>query len=231
MGPRLKAGTTTLLPAATDHGAHGLVGAEILGAVDIEQRRELGARAVDAALDGADRTAADRGCILIGEAGGADQNQRLALVLRQFVQRRAKLLELQMRALRRLGLQRLGVAAVGVLDLAPPLAIVGAEQVAQNREQPRRQIGAGLKGVDIGECAQQGFLDEVIGPIAIAAERDGERAQAGNRRQDVVTKRVCERHYSLPSFLAVWSPVSSNWGSLSGASSFRISSAKRSGTP
>ena len=131
-----------LAAAAADHGAHGLVGAEILGAVDIEQRAELRARAVDAALDGADRAAADRRGILIGEAGGADQDQRFALVLRQLVERGAEFLELQMRVLRRLGLQRLGIAAVGILDLAPPLAIVGAEQVAQDREQPRRQVGA-----------------------------------------------------------------------------------------
>ena len=42
----------------------------------------------------------------------------------------ASRLEFQMRALRRLRLQRLGIVALGVLDLAPPLAIVGAEQVA-----------------------------------------------------------------------------------------------------
>src|SRR6266498_2343226 len=55
---------------AADHRAHGLVGSEILGAIDIEQRGEFRAGAVDAALDGADRAAADGGGILIGEAGG-----------------------------------------------------------------------------------------------------------------------------------------------------------------
>ena len=96
-----------LSAAAADHGAHGLVRPEILGAVDIEQRGELRARAVDAALDGADRAAADRGRILIGEAGGADQDQGFALVLRKLVERGAKLLELEMRVLRGLRLQRL----------------------------------------------------------------------------------------------------------------------------
>src|SRR6476661_3702321 len=51
--------------AAADHRAHGLIGTEILGAIDIEQRGEFRARPVDAALDGADRTAADRGCVFI----------------------------------------------------------------------------------------------------------------------------------------------------------------------
>src|SRR5260370_40208857 len=84
---------------ATDHGADRVVGAEIFGAVDVEQRREFRARAVDAALDGADRTTADGRGVLIGEAGGADQDQRFALVLRQLLEGCAKLLELQMRVL------------------------------------------------------------------------------------------------------------------------------------
>src|SRR3954471_14574571 len=82
---------------AADHRAHGLIGTKILGAIDIEQRRQFRARAVDAALDGADRAAADGGGVLVGEAGCADQDQRFALVLRQLVERLAKLLELQMR--------------------------------------------------------------------------------------------------------------------------------------
>src|SRR4051812_19963844 len=101
---------------ATDHRAHRVVGAEILGAVDIEQGTQLRAGAVDAALDGADRAAADRGGVLIGEAGGTDQDQRFALILRQLVESDTKLLELQMRALRWLGLQGFGVIALGVLD-------------------------------------------------------------------------------------------------------------------
>src|SRR5271155_161443 len=90
-----------VLPAAAaDHGANGVVGAEIFGAIDIEQRAEFRSRAVDAALDGADRAAADRRGIFIGEAGGANQDQRLALVLWELVERGAEFLELQMRVLR-----------------------------------------------------------------------------------------------------------------------------------
>src|ERR1700722_12037597 len=223
-----------MLPAAAaDHRAYGLVRAKIVGAVDIQQRAELRAGAVDAALDGADRAAADRRGVFIGEAGGAYQDQRFTLVLRQFFQRRAKLLELQMRALRRLGFQRLGIAALGILDLAPPLAIVGAEQVAQDREQPRRQIRAGLERVDIGQRPQQRFLDEVVGSVGVAAERDGEGAQARHRGQNFVAKCVCEGHQSLPSSVeSLVFPVGEPARPpSSGASSFRISSAKRSGTP
>ena len=93
-----------------------------------------------------------------------------------------------MRVLRRLRLQRLGIVALGVLHLAPPLAIVGAEQVAQDGEQPGRQVRAGLERVDIGDGAQQRLLHQVVGTVAITGKRDRERAQAGDRRQNVVAR-------------------------------------------
>src|SRR5260370_12107441 len=188
---------------AADHRADRVVGAEIVGAVDIEQGRKLRARAVDAALDGADGTAADRRGVLVGEAGGADQDQRFALVLRQLVERQAKLLELQMRVLRRLGLQGFGIIALCVLDLAPPLAIVGAEQVAQDGEQPGRQVRARLERVDIGNRAQQRLLNQVVGTIAITGERVRERAPSRYPRHDVVTYTVAAPHSSLPSSFTV----------------------------
>jgi hypothetical protein len=110
--PFLSSSGAGLLSVAADHGAHGIIGSKVLRAVDIEQRGKLRARAVDAALDGADRTAADRSRVFVTEAGGADQDQRLALVLRQLLERDAEFLEFQMRALRRLRLQRLGIVAV-----------------------------------------------------------------------------------------------------------------------
>src|ERR1700733_12357208 len=140
------------------------------------------------ALDGANRTAADRRRILIGKAGSTYQDQRLTLVLRQLVERRAKLLELQMGILRRLGFQSLGVTAVGILNLATPFAIIRAEQVSQDREQPSRQIRTRLEGVDVGKRAQQRFLHEVVGTIAATRKRNSKGAQAWHRRQDVVAE-------------------------------------------
>src|ERR1700733_15247503 len=213
---------------AADPRPDRLIGAEIFGAIDIEQGAELRSRTVDAAFDGADRASANRRGVLVGEARSPDQNQRFALVLRQFLKRGAEFLEFEMRALCRLGLQGLGVAAVSVLHLPPPLAIIRAEQVAKDREQPCRQVGTGLERIDVGQRAEQGLLDQIVGAIAIATERDRKRAQARNRRQDVVAEVVCERHQSLPSFFSPAAPI---WGRASDASSFRISSAKRSGTP
>ena len=57
-----------LPPAAADDGAHRFVRTKVLGAVDIEQGAEFRPRPVDAALDGADRAAADRRGVLIREA-------------------------------------------------------------------------------------------------------------------------------------------------------------------
>src|SRR5258706_11691879 len=91
--------------ATTDHGADRFIGTEIFGAIDIEQGAEFRSRAVDAALDGADRAAADCRGALVGEAGGAHQDQRFALVLGKLVEGRPEFLEFQMRALRRLGFE------------------------------------------------------------------------------------------------------------------------------
>ena len=68
-----------ILAAAGEDGARGAIGTEIIGALDREDR-PVGARTVDPALDRADGAAADLRRFLVGEAGGADQDQGLALV-------------------------------------------------------------------------------------------------------------------------------------------------------
>ena len=72
------------------------IGTELVSSRHAEQAGQLGARAVDAALDGADGTVRDGGCLLVREAGGADQHQRLALVRRQHVERPAEVLHVEM---------------------------------------------------------------------------------------------------------------------------------------
>ena len=176
--------------------------------------RQPGARAIDAALDGADRAAADFGRLLVGEAGCADQDQRLALVVGQLGERGAEFLELDVAGLLRLRLQRLGVAAVGILDLAAALAILRAEQVAQDGEQPRRHVGARLERMDVGERAQQRLLHQIVGAVDIAAQRNGERAQARHRREHLIAEGGVEAHSDA---------------SLSGLSSCCRRSANRSG--
>jgi len=105
-----------LTARSADHCADGIVRAEVFRAIHVEKSAELRTRAVDAALDGADGAAADRGRVLIGEARCADENKRFALILRKLLKRRAKLFKFQMGVLCRLGLQSLGIAAVRILD-------------------------------------------------------------------------------------------------------------------
>src|SRR5207247_434670 len=123
----------------------------------------------------------------------------------------------------RLRLQSLGVAAVGVLDFAAALAVLGAKQIAQDREQPRGHVGPALERIDIGERAQQGFLHEVVGAVDVAAERDGEGAQVRNRRQDGLAHRWIEIHAFF--LCARYEPLSSRFSRRSRRST------KRAGTP
>src|SRR6185295_14986891 len=85
-----------LAAAAGRHdGAGRLVRAEVFRALDREEIGEARARAIDAALDGAHGAFADRRRFLVGEAGGADEDQRLALIRRQLRKRRAEFLEFE----------------------------------------------------------------------------------------------------------------------------------------
>ena len=70
------------LSVAPDHRTHCLIGTEILGALDIEQRGKLGARAVDAALDGADRARSKLAALLYvdgAEDFGPDETVRAVI--------------------------------------------------------------------------------------------------------------------------------------------------------
>ena len=67
----------------------------------------------------------------------ADQDERFALIRRQFGERHAKLLELDPAVLLGMRLEAFGIAAVGILDLAAPLAVLRPEQIPQDGEKPR----------------------------------------------------------------------------------------------
>ena len=78
---------------ADEHRTRGVIRPEVVDALDRQQLGKPAAGAVDAALDGADRAFADFGGLLVGKAGRADQDQRLALIRRQLRERRAEFLE------------------------------------------------------------------------------------------------------------------------------------------
>jgi hypothetical protein len=56
--------------------------------------------------------------------------------------------------------------------------------IAQDREQPRRHVGAGLERVDIGKGTEQRFLHEIVGAVDIAAQRNRKGAQAWHGAKD-----------------------------------------------
>ena len=127
------------------HRAGRLIRTEIVGAVDGKQFGQSRSLAVDAALDGADRAVADRRRLLVGKTGRADENEGFAVVRRQFGQSGTEFLKLDAPVLFRVLGQRFRIAAVGVFDLAPAFAVFGAEQIAQDGEQPGGHVGAGLE--------------------------------------------------------------------------------------
>ena len=98
--------------------------------VDCEKARKPEARAVDAALDGADGAAADIGRLFVRKARRSDEKQGLTLVVRQLCERRSKILEIQARPLLRLHLEPAGIGSVRIFDLAAALAVFGMEKVA-----------------------------------------------------------------------------------------------------
>jgi hypothetical protein len=159
---------TNKAPASSDHGSTCLIGAEVVDSFDRQQLGKLDARAVDAALHGADCAAADLRGLLVGEARGTDQDQGFALIRRQLRQRLLEFLELDPAVLFRMRLQRFCETAVAIFDLAPAFTVFGAKQVAQDGEQPRWQVGPGFERINVRERAQQRLLHQVVGAVDIA---------------------------------------------------------------
>src|SRR5262249_55083885 len=85
--------------------------------------------------------------------------------------------------------------AVTVLYLAPTLAIFRTEMVAQDGEQPGGHVCPRLEGVDVGECAQQRLLHQVIRAIHVPTQRDRESAETGHRTENGFANRLVHRHY------------------------------------
>src|SRR3569833_464674 len=129
------------------------------------------ARAGNPALHRADGAFADGRGVLIGEAAGANQDQRLALLI-------GKMLEGAHRV-GQFGRMNLILAATRnafgrVLvpgRLAPGPAAVGINMIAQDREKPGLQIGAGNEAGPALPGLDQGLLRQIVGGILVAGER------------------------------------------------------------
>src|SRR5262245_28141123 len=85
--------------------------------------------------------------------------------------------------------------SVAVFDLTTPFTIFRTEVIAQNGEQPGRHIGAGLEGIDIGECTQQGLLYQIVRTINISAKGNSECAETWHRSENGFADRLVHGHY------------------------------------
>ena len=118
------------------------VSREVVGRAQSKQLVQSAPRAINAALDRANRTARNDRCLLVRESFGPDQNQCLALIGRQLLQGNAEVLEIHMAEL--LGANRyLGrKVAVGIFDFSSALAMLRKEKITKDREQPSLQVRA-----------------------------------------------------------------------------------------
>ena len=160
---------------------------------------ERDAAARDAALDRADRAAADLGRFLIGEAARADEDQRLALRLRQMHQRALHVAKLDMPVLARRRGEDLRRGDVVPLALEAGAAHLAEEQVAQDDEGPGAHVGAGLEALARRPGLEQRFLDEIVGEVAAARQRAAERAQVRDDRRELILElRIGQRDRLAP---------------------------------
>src|SRR4051794_2724209 len=176
-----------------DRGAGEPVGTEVLDAVEAEELGETQAGAGDAALHRADGAVHDRRDVLVGQAGGADEEERLALVGGQLRQRDAQIGEVELRALLGRAREVRRIRPLRILDLAAALAVLRMEQVAQDREQPGVEVRAALEPADMGDGAKERVLDEIVGAVDVVRQRDREGAKARHRGKQRVPHRGLDR--------------------------------------
>jgi hypothetical protein len=146
--------------------------------VRLEQLRQARPRPVDAAFDRADYGIADHGSLFVAEPLGRNEEKRLALLDRKLGQRDGHVLQVQMPVLFRRAEQGSRQGPVRILHLALPLAVACVELIAEDREQPGLQVGAGLEALDMGQASHDGFLNQIVGAVDIPGERDREGPQA-----------------------------------------------------
>ena len=175
-----------------------------------EQRLERDPAAGDAALDRADRAAANLGRLLIGEAAGADEDQRLALRLRQMEQGALHVAKLDMPVLAGRRGEQLRGGELVPLALEAGAAHLAEEQVPQDDEGPGAHVGAGLEALARRPGLEQGFLDEIVGEVPAARERAAEGAQMRDDQRELILELVVgqrDRLEPLPLRLVVSMPA------------------------
>lgn len=151
------------------------------------------------ALHRADLAAADGRYLLVGEAVETHQHQHLAVGPAKLRERLTERLDLDHGVLRRRDGAGLVERLLGIgLRLQPPASTKPAEAVAQDREQPRPEIGAGDELVLRLQGEHHRVLDEVVGEVGVAGEAAREHPQLRQQRRQFGPKCV---HGPLPCLL------------------------------
>src|SRR5690606_23513112 len=88
---------------------------------------------------------------------------------------------------------------VAILNLAPALAHLGIELVAQDGEKPCAQIRARLKAGLLVPGLYQRFLYEIIGAIGVFRQRNGKGPQAryGLQQAGPEIRSICHTDHSF----------------------------------
>jgi hypothetical protein len=105
---------------------------------------------VDVAFDGAHCHIAHRSGFLVAQALCPDSQQCLPLACGGRRQSGTKVLEVEMALLVGMRLQPRGIGSVSILSLILALAVLGVEEIAQDRKQPCVEVGAALEFIDVG---------------------------------------------------------------------------------
>ena len=131
----------------------------------------------------------------------ADQHQHLAVAGRQVTEGAPECGDLDHRVLggRRPEHPLQLLVVLRLLEAVAPPSDQAAEAVAQDREQPRLEVGARRELPLRPQGVHDRVLHEIVGELPIAVrEAARERPQAGHRRHDVLLK---DRHRAAPPML------------------------------
>ena len=109
----------------------------------------------------------------------ADEQNCLPHLIRQPAKHLAEFVAFRPAALFCLDHLGLSICAVAVLHLSSPAAFLGIECVAKDSYELCMQVAAGLESSPIDERAQQRLLNEIVGTIDVARQRQDKCTKLG----------------------------------------------------
>src|SRR6185437_1402236 len=148
---------------------------------------ERAASPAHAAFDGALGAADDLRRLLVAEAPGRDEGQRVALHRRQGAESALEIAHIEMRVL--LALLAGRPRNVRERRHARARAQLVVKLVAQDRRKPRFHVGSRGEFVAVAQRAQRGLLHQIVGQGAVAGEKLRKGAQTGEVLDESFLKR------------------------------------------